>query len=142
MNTGKRWSQETKDKISRALKGRAPKHTVKSCGKRHAACKVCKPSYHSGRIIVSHEYDPVSPPNKGIIRRLLNAKLGEEKCFSCGWNERRNNGACPLEIHHVDGNRNNWAWDNLELLCPNCHSLTAKYRRYKLVPPEGFEPST
>ena len=34
----------------------------------------------------------------------------------------------PLEIHHKDGNYLNNNEDNLELLCPNCHSLTNTYK--------------
>ena len=29
----------------------------------------------------------------------------------------------PLELHHKDGNRYNNDLENLEILCPNCHSL-------------------
>ena len=34
---------------------------------------------------------------------------------------------CPLQIHHIDGNYKNNSEENLELLCPNCHSLTHNY---------------
>jgi predicted HNH restriction endonuclease len=33
-----------------------------------------------------------------------------------------------LEIEHIDGNFENNAEENLELLCPNCHSLTSTYK--------------
>lgn len=33
-----------------------------------------------------------------------------------------------LEIHHIDGNYKNNKLENLELLCPNCHSLTNTYK--------------
>ena len=33
-----------------------------------------------------------------------------------------------LELHHVDGNRNNNLIDNIQLLCPNCHSYTGNYK--------------
>lgn len=34
-----------------------------------------------------------------------------------------------LEIHHKDGDRSNNELDNLELLCPNCHSYTETFCR-------------
>ena len=33
-----------------------------------------------------------------------------------------------LEIHHIDGNSKNNEFDNLQLLCPNCHSMTDNYK--------------
>ena len=38
----------------------------------------------------------------------------------------------PLELHHIDGNRFNNKIDNLQILCPNCHSLTPNHSRQKL----------
>jgi DNA-directed RNA polymerase subunit RPC12/RpoP len=33
-----------------------------------------------------------------------------------------------LEIHHIDGNYLNNTIENLQVLCPNCHSLTLNYK--------------
>ena len=33
-----------------------------------------------------------------------------------------------LQVNHIDGNYKNNREENLELLCPNCHSLTPNYR--------------
>lgn len=46
-------------------------------------------------------------------------------CQLCGWGEENPyTGTIPLELHHVDGDYTNNAESNLQLLCPNCHSLT------------------
>lgn len=51
------------------------------------------------------------------------------KCQKCGWGEINPiTGKSPLEIHHKDGDKNNNKEENLELLCPNCHSLTPNYK--------------
>jgi hypothetical protein len=34
----------------------------------------------------------------------------------------------PIEVEHIDGDWRNSRVENLTLLCPNCHSLTATYR--------------
>lgn len=34
----------------------------------------------------------------------------------------------PLEVHHLDGNNLNNVIENLQLLCPNCHSQTENFR--------------
>jgi hypothetical protein len=51
------------------------------------------------------------------------------KCMECGWgetNEHTNN--IPIELEHIDGDFTNNDITNLELLCPNCHSLTKTYK--------------
>ena len=51
------------------------------------------------------------------------------KCAKCKWGERNPyTGTLPLEVEHIDGNYQNNSEDNLILLCPNCHSLTATYK--------------
>jgi hypothetical protein len=34
----------------------------------------------------------------------------------------------PLEVDHVDGNAANNSYQNLRLLCPNCHGLTSTWK--------------
>lgn len=61
------------------------------------------------------------------IRRYLMAKY-ENKCQICGWNKcNQYTGLIPLHIHHIDGDCTNNKEENLQLLCPNCHSLTNNY---------------
>lgn len=58
------------------------------------------------------------------IRRYLFEKYNS-KCCLCGWNEVNpvtNN--VPLEVNHINGHWTDNVEDNLNLLCPNCHSLT------------------
>ena len=51
------------------------------------------------------------------------------KCSKCGWHEvNPTTGLIPLEVHHKDGNYRNNIEDNLEVLCPNCHSLTPNFK--------------
>lgn len=62
------------------------------------------------------------------IRRYLMEK-NNYKCQNCGWGKvNKNTGKIPLEVHHVDGDYKNNKENNLELLCPNCHSLTSNYK--------------
>ena len=62
------------------------------------------------------------------IKRYLVEKCGEA-CTKCGWNEAHIiGGVVPLEIDHIDGNSENNIEANLQLICPNCHSLTATFR--------------
>lgn len=64
------------------------------------------------------------------IRRYLMDKYSC-KCQLCGWGEPNPyTHTIPLEIHHIDGNYKNNNEDNLQLLCPNCHSLTETYKSH------------
>lgn len=50
-------------------------------------------------------------------------------CAECGWNKIHPvDGSILVEIDHIDGNAENCLEDNLRVLCPNCHSMTATFR--------------
>jgi hypothetical protein len=63
-----------------------------------------------------------------IAKRFLIDLYGE-KCMKCGWCEKNPiSNKVPIELEHKDGNSENNNLENLELLCPNCHSLTPTYK--------------
>lgn len=65
---------------------------------------------------------------KDFIRKYL-FEINNNKCQICGWSqENPYSGLIPLEVHHIDGNYKNNKIENLQLLCPNCHSLTKNYK--------------
>lgn len=55
--------------------------------------------------------------------KLIQDGFKEHKCEICNLKEW-NNEKIPLELHHIDGNRYNNTYENLQVVCPNCHSLT------------------
>jgi len=60
--------------------------------------------------------------------RLYLLQQANFQCSECGielWHPK--DGRCCLQIHHVDGNWKNNHPDNLQVICPNCHSLTDDY---------------
>jgi hypothetical protein len=63
------------------------------------------------------------------LKAHLIKKFGHQcqKCKNETWNDQ----PITLELHHVDGNRTNNAIENLQLLCPNCHSCTDNWRGRK-----------
>ena len=63
-----------------------------------------------------------------IVKDYLLNECGN-KCSKCGWNEiNQVTNKIPLEVNHIDGDSTNNNVENLEILCPNCHSLTPNYR--------------
>jgi hypothetical protein len=58
-----------------------------------------------------------------LKKRLIDEGYKEHRCEECN-NTEWLGVPIPLEIHHVDGDRHNNELNNLQILCPNCHSLT------------------
>ena len=68
-------------------------------------------------------------PTYKLKLRLLEEGYMEDKCCRCGWHEKLPGAKySPCELHHKDGDSSNHSFDNLEIICPNCHSLTPTYR--------------
>jgi hypothetical protein len=61
------------------------------------------------------------------VRQYLREKYSN-KCTRCGWHETNPvTQLVPLTVEHIDGNSENSVEHNLDLICPNCHSLTSTY---------------
>ena len=61
-----------------------------------------------------------------LLKRLVKEGYKEMKCEICGITEWMGN-PISLQLHHKDGKRTNNQLDNLQILCPNCHSQTDTY---------------
>lgn len=61
-----------------------------------------------------------------LKKRLFDKGYKERKCEICGiseWNEK----PISLQIHHINGDNCDNRIENLQVLCPNCHSQTDTY---------------
>jgi RNA polymerase subunit RPABC4/transcription elongation factor Spt4 len=58
--------------------------------------------------------------------RLIAKGLKTRACEECGLSEWRGE-PLALELHHINGDRNDNRVENLQLICPNCHSITPNW---------------
>lgn len=62
-----------------------------------------------------------------LKKKLIEEGYKEHKCEECNlieWNGK----LIPIELHHIDGDRFNNKFDNLQILCCNCHAQTKNWR--------------
>ena len=62
-----------------------------------------------------------------LRKRLLREGIKERKCECCGLTEWMGQ-PIALELHHVNGIKDDLRIENLQILCPNCHAFTDNYR--------------
>ena len=80
-----------------------------SCQRKYQFRHETLPRFYEGKIF-----------ERPTLRKLLTETVGY-KCACCGINEW-NGQDITLQVDHIDGNAGNNLPDNLQLLCPNCHS--------------------
>ena len=65
-------------------------------------------------------------PVKSSFRLFFFEDKGDS-CERCGWTHDFGDGSQPpLEVSHIDHDFKNMSYDNLELLCPNCHAVESR----------------
>jgi hypothetical protein len=110
------------------------KHCKNEIPNRNVFCSnVCQREYEykktikdwlSGETIMNREAIKIS----NHIRRYL-FEIHDSKCQKCNWGEMNpHTQKIPLEVDHVDGDSQNNRFENLNLLCPNCHSMTKTWK--------------
>jgi hypothetical protein len=134
---------EIRKKVSEKLSGGKPyverRKTCLNCGeklktvkqKKYCSSK-CQHEYQHKQFIMRWKNgEEEGMKGKGStschIRKYLWEKHNNQ-CSRCGWNTPNPVTGKPiLEIEHIDGNWKNNKPENLDLICPNCHSLTTTY---------------
>ena len=61
-----------------------------------------------------------------LKKRLIEAGIKEDRCERCGISEWLGE-KLSIHLHHKNGDGTDNRLENLEMLCPNCHSLTDTY---------------
>ena len=122
-------------------KGKGQKGICLNCNKEYNVYKSSKEKFCSNKCQKEYEYKTYIEKWKNGEENGIKGKYGISNhirrylfdkynccCQICGWNEinpfTKN---IPLQIHHIDGNCLNNKEENLQLLCPNHHSLTETF---------------
>ena len=111
-------------------------HSGRQCKHEFDICNnVWYNSVKSGKIKLRADHriplDTLIKPERNTGRshlkgRLLAVGLLQSHCTECGLSEWRGK-PLALHLHHVNGIHNDNSLENLQLLCPNCHSQTSNY---------------
>ena len=100
---------------------------------------ICHSTWHNasrnGKIILREDkpvpLEALMVQNKAVSRahlrwRLLKSELLDNKCAECGITEWQGK-PLSLHLHHINGKNDDHRFENLQFLCPNCHSQTESY---------------
>lgn len=111
------------------------RYSVSRRKKEATCCPKCNtltfnPKYCSNKCQREHEWDLRFEqitngevfPEQQMKRYLLETR--GEKCEHCGIGSEWNGKPLTLQMDHIDGNSDNNTLDNLQILCPNCHTQT------------------
>lgn len=104
-------------------------------GKRY---KIINPSRPLSEILVEHS---TWVSTDKLRKRLLKEGIKEHKCECCNNTEWMDK-PISLELHHINGIKDDLRIENLQILCPNCHAFTDNYRGKNIKPNSQEENST
>lgn len=103
--------------ISQRNKGKT-EFTCQYCCKKFIG-HACHNRKYCSRSCVNKAAKETFKPVYSTVRKMLIKRNLINQCARCGFHQEPK----ILGVHHKDRNRHNNELSNLEILCPNCHSL-------------------
>ena len=77
--------------------------------------------------VAGSNYDTVKRKIEELHLDTSHMTVKQRRCECCGLTEWQGQ-PIALELHHINAIRDDQRLENLQLLCPNCHTLTDNYR--------------
>lgn len=88
---------------------------------KYPSYRSCRPSNFLGSLDAAI----ANGSRKEVIKKYLLLERGH-RCENCELSEWMSQDI-PLEIHHINGEPRDNRRENIQLICPNCHSLTPNF---------------
>lgn len=93
-------------------------------------------SYNKGRTFIKKDalaycHKNSQEPSDRIKKRLIRDGYKKAECEICNLKEWRGQ-PLVLELDHKDSDHSNNEFDNLQILCPNCHAYETRDRKMHL----------
>ena len=85
---------------------------------------IIKPAEPLSKVLVEHS---TYTNSNSIRKRIIKEGIKEYKCECCNRTEWLGK-PIKLELHHINGIKDDLRIENLQILCPNCHAYTDNYR--------------
>lgn len=115
--------QEINNKVSKKLVGRIASKETRDKLK---ASWANNPNYLNRKSKHKKKIEDLTSPIQ-IKKRLFEDNIKKRCCEDCSQGEIHNGKPLGLQLHHLDGNNKNNKIENLQILCPNCHTQTSNY---------------
>ena len=126
-----RWVSEGQSKAYIAVQLRCKVETLNrylsKMGIEYSGRKDWNKGQQSFSYIPAKEYAKKVHVKSSVLKeKLIREGIRKAQCEICGLSEWQNK-KIPLELHHKNCNHFDNNFDNLQILCPNCHSQTENY---------------
>ena len=99
---------------------------------------------HSKGCIIKYKIEDILVENSSYTAnsklkdRLIKEGFKQNICEICGQKPFHNGKELVLQLHHINGNHQDNRLENLQILCPNCHSQTDNYARRNIKKKQYF----
>ena len=122
--------KEVADKLNMPYKSVLHKVKEYNLGKPNPGYRPETKMYYRGKNIFMQFIEGKSKAiatSSAIRKKLIKYNILKNVCNICGCDPIWNGKELILQLDHIDGNHHNNKLENLQIICPNCHSQTSTF---------------
>lgn len=103
-------------------------HSIGECCEKYGCSRETWNQAVKRGVVKGARYEYRKGTHTVALRRMLRATgVDITKCSICGQGNMWNSKPLTLQVHHINGCRTDNTMENLQILCPNCHTQTDNY---------------